>query len=153
MRSVFSKVIFAGLMACVVPALSGAQDIGLITREMRAYFDEGVKLQQSGNYAAATTAYQKVLLVTPQSPMRKYILNNFGVMFLAQGDVAAAEQSFREALALDPEYTTARENLGIIIEKRMSRCEALEYWAQLYKFDQRKPKEAALEILSPDQKK
>jgi tetratricopeptide (TPR) repeat protein len=77
-----------------------------------------------------------VLLVDPYNPdWKKFILNNQGIMYAQQGDLEKAEAAFNEALKIDPEYETAKLNLGFIYEQRRSRLESIEYWLKVLNID------------------
>jgi len=114
----------------------------LTSKEAVNYYNEGVKLQKDSNFAAADLNYQKALLLDPNNTnWQKLILNNRGLMFAKIGDLENAEVSFKAALRIDPNYKPAQLNLGLVIERRFSRCEALEYWAKLFNWESSKPKE------------
>ena len=118
----------------------------LTANEAMSYFNEGVKAQIAEDYNAAKTAYQKVLLIAPSDiKWKKFITNNFGIIFVKQGEFEMAEENFREVLAMDPQYTPAQMNLGLIYEKRKTRLESLEYWVKLFHLEQMKPQSYLME--------
>jgi len=135
------------VVAVVVLCLSGVVYAGGLTaQEAMNYFNEGVKAQMAEDYNAAKTAYQKCILVAPSDlKWKKFIANNFGIIYLKQGELGKAEENFKEALALDPDYKPAQLNLGMIYEKRKTRLEALEYWAKVFHIEQMKPKSYLME--------
>jgi len=119
---------------------------GKASGECAAYFNEGVKAQKGGHMDTAETSYKKTLLVEPaEIDYRKYIANNRGIMYAKQGDLDKAEKAFKEALSIDPQYKAAELNLGLIYEKRRSRCESLEYWSKIFDLDSLKPKNFVIE--------
>ncbi len=71
-------------------------------------FDQGVTAQQNGDDHAAMQHFDKAQQLAPEQP-EPY--NNAGIIYLNQGDKANAEAMFRKALAVDPNYAPARQNL------------------------------------------
>ena len=71
-------------------------------------FDSAMQAKNSGNDAAALDHYKNAARIEPEQP-EPY--NNAGLIYLEQGDRANAEAMFRKALAADPNYEPARDNL------------------------------------------
>jgi tetratricopeptide (TPR) repeat protein len=71
-------------------------------------FDAGVEAKKSGDDAKALQHYDKAATLAPEQP-EPY--NNAGLIYLGQGDDANAEAMFRKALAADPNYAPAKQNL------------------------------------------
>jgi protein O-GlcNAc transferase len=65
------------------------------------------------NFAAALETYDRLVTMIPQPGPE--IWNNRGICQQRLGDRAAAEQSFRRALALKPESAEINANLGILL--------------------------------------
>ena len=108
----------------------------LTSKEAVNYFSEGVKLQESGNFIAAESFYQKVLLVDPGNPgWKKAILNNRAVIFAQQGFPDDAEDLLIKSLRVDPDYLPAKLNLGFIYEQRRSELESIKYWLKVLNID------------------
>jgi tetratricopeptide (TPR) repeat protein len=125
----------------------------LISKEAVNYFNAAVKAQKLSNFLDAETNYQKALILAPNNAeYQKLILNNRGIMFLQMGDLEKADASFRAALQMDPNYQAAQINLGLMNEKLLSRCEALEYWAKLYDWEKTKPRDFVLSECPPVEK-
>lgn len=61
------------------------------------------------DYAAAETELRALLTLTPQDAAA---LNMLGLALVAQNRPAPARESFEQALAVDPAFTPARENLA-----------------------------------------
>ncbi|MBI4706373.1 MAG: hypothetical protein HY761_00395 [Candidatus Omnitrophica bacterium] len=113
----------------------------LVSPEAGRYFNEAIKAQKSGDFEKAKIGYNKTLLLDPNNlDWQKFILNNYGIMFVESGDFEKAESAFLEVLEIDPDYEPAKINLGILYDKRKSRLEALEYWAKLYNWEAGKPR-------------
>jgi hypothetical protein len=81
----------------------------------------GVALGMNGKGEAAERIFRLVLLEDPARPLA---LTNLGYLRALQGDYAAAETYYRKALALDPDFAQARENLDAlrqVLKKRADR--------------------------------
>jgi len=109
---------------------------GLASKEVITHFNDGVKAQRAGNLRDAFTAYQTAILLAPEdNTYRKFILNNTGVLYARRGDVETAKNMFRDALSLDPNYTKANLNLGLIYYRAGDRAIAAEYLMRAYNID------------------
>jgi tetratricopeptide (TPR) repeat protein len=83
---------------------------------------------------------------SPKDPgYQKFILNNMGIIYALRSVIDRAEDGFKEALSMDPNYRPAQLNLGLIYEKKKDRIEALEYWAKIFDKDGFKPKDFVVE--------
>jgi Flp pilus assembly protein TadD len=71
---------------------------------------------------AAAGAFAKALALHPSHPVA---LNSFGVLLMDLGDLARAEQFFRDALMVLPEHPAARANLEALLEQRSSSSDAV----------------------------
>ena len=112
----------------------------------REHFARGVVAQEGGNFIEAEDCYQKALLIDPSNAnLRKFVMQNRAVMYAKEGDFQKAETAFNALLRIDPNYKIAELNLGIIYDQKKSRLEALEYWAKMFKLEDQKPKDFALE--------
>ncbi|MDD5432033.1 MAG: tetratricopeptide repeat protein [Candidatus Omnitrophica bacterium] len=148
----FRKVCFLVSLLVLCSKFCFAQE--LIPKEAADYYVKGVQEQKAGNFDAANMNYQKTLLMDPNNTKwNKFILNNRGVMFAQSGDLETAEKAFKEVLRMDPDYTPAKLNLGLIIDKRRSKCESLEYWAKVFNLEKRKPRELFVDEGLPKAKK
>jgi len=139
------------LCVCLLTTLSCAVVHAgeLTTPDAVRYFNEGVNAQKGGNLGVALSSYGKASLLSPM--FDKYILHNKGVMYARQGDLQTAEKVFLEILRIDPEYMPAKVNLGLIYDRQNDKLKALQYWANLYRLEDMKPKEFVLE--GPSQNK
>ncbi len=117
----------------------------MLTAEALQYYNEGVRMQQKGNYVAAEIAYRKFIMLSPKDmEHRKRIINNIGVMYTRMGQIDKAEEAFREVLQLQPDYMPAKLNLGLVYELKGQEMRALQYWARLFELDKMKPKDFVL---------
>ncbi len=134
-------VVLAAVFIATIAGVSFGSGTGSASGEYLSYFNEGLKAQQRGDLNTAETSYRKTLLLQPQdNDCRKYIFNNMGIIYANRGDVDRAEEAFNTALTIDPDYLVAQKNLGLIYDARMTKQEALEYWAKVFKLDEMRPK-------------
>ncbi len=75
----------------------------------------GLCLLEQGKPADAAEIYRKLTRLLPQAPIQ---WNNLGTAERAAGQVLAAEDAYRHALALDPGYYEAQMNLGYLFLER-----------------------------------
>ena len=126
----------------------------LSSKEAMGYFSQGVEAQRKGDAFQANVFYQKALLLDSKSKdLKKYIHNNYGVMYFKSGEAAKAEEFFNEALAIDQDYFPARVNLGFIYDLKRDELTAMKYWMKLFKIDLAsvKPKDFIVEQLQMQQ--
>jgi tetratricopeptide (TPR) repeat protein len=140
------KMLFLFLSILFLYNFSFAQ--GMASGEAVNYFNQGVRWQRDGDLRAARAAYDKARLTDPNNlNLRKFILNNTGVMYLKQRELKKAEEAFRAALNIDPNYKPAQFNLGLVYDLQGDRLKALEYWVKIFKIkiEEQKPKDFILE--------
>ena len=136
-------VLFFGLLLFMGSSMAGK----LAEDEAITYYNDGVAAQKEGKFFNAVTAYKKVLLMAPNNTdIQKFIANNMGVMYVKKGDLAMAEWSFKEALAIDPTYKPAQMNLGLIYDIKGNRAQAIEYWYKVFEVDKHKPKDFLIQV-------
>ncbi|MEM7001253.1 MAG: XrtA/PEP-CTERM system TPR-repeat protein PrsT [Pseudomonadota bacterium] len=81
---------------------------------------------QQGDYGEAKAAIERILETNPDNPIGH---NLRGALYLNDQDPAAAEQSFRKALELDPGFAPARRNLAALLESTQGADAAREVYA------------------------
>lgn len=91
---------------CPLPSPSRAQ----------AAFDEGVRCQDAGQWAAAEAAFEQALRHQPDLAAA---WNNLGLLAEARGDAAAACAAYEQALALDASLYAAWLNLATLLSTQM----------------------------------
>lgn len=69
-----------------------------------------------------------------ESPMALVAYFNLGATLSSAGDDLAAEQSYRQAIALKPDFIQAYLNLGTVLERLGRDEEALEQWRKVLDF-------------------
>jgi tetratricopeptide (TPR) repeat protein len=77
-----------------------------------ATFEEAVRLEQAGEFAAAADCYRKLLL--DDGPDAEVWFNLANVLH-AMGETQAAIERFHDAVGLDPEFTDAWNNLANLL--------------------------------------
>jgi Flp pilus assembly protein TadD len=102
----------------------------LLGDEAKKYYAEGIAAQKKGDVSAATTAYQKALLLFKPGDLdyQKSAYNNMAVISAQNGDLENAKAMFEEILNLDPDYKEANFNLGILFSEMGDYRRALEYF-------------------------
>jgi predicted O-linked N-acetylglucosamine transferase (SPINDLY family) len=92
----------------------------------------------AANRAADAVQLYRDWITTNASPARYVAQFNLGVLLANQNDPAGAEQAYRAALALVPDFVQAHLNLGTVLERLGRPDEALAAWR------------TALALASPD---
>ena len=87
----------------------------LLSEEAIGYYNDGVKAQKSGDFYNADINYQKSILLDVDC--KKFVFNNYGVMYAEKEDMQRAETAFKEALAIDPDYNAVILNLSLLYLK------------------------------------
>jgi len=142
------RIVFMLAISLLLAGIACAGE--LVAQEAITYYKEGVKAQKGSNFEAADVSYKKCLLVDPSNRnWKKYIFNNYGIMYAKQGDMESAEKAFNEALKIDPDYLPAKLNLGFVYDKRRTELEAIKYWLKALNIDlnQVRPKDFVIEDL------
>jgi len=75
-----------------------------------AEFQKGVLAYQGKDFKAATTAFKRVVEVTPKHAPAQYLL---GASYLGQGDFKKARKPFETAIKIDPGLIEAQRDLGV----------------------------------------
>jgi predicted O-linked N-acetylglucosamine transferase (SPINDLY family) len=76
------------------------------------------------------TLYRNWLAHTP-SPLAYAVHFNLGVSLFGLEDIAGAEQCYRQAIAIKPDFIEAHLNLGTLLEQRKEFDEALALWGKV----------------------
>jgi len=91
----------------------------------------GEKLYSDGNVDQAKTIFESVIEKQPSNYMA---LNNLGVIYYNEGDIATAEQYFLKAIATNEDYTDAILNLALLFiesSKIEKACLCLEKYTSI----------------------
>ncbi len=80
--------------------------------DWKLYSAEGAILDQQGNPGEARAAYQKALQTAPGEAS---IYNNLALSYLLTSDLANAEKTLRQALALPGATSRMRQNLALVL--------------------------------------
>lgn len=102
----------------------------ILAREMSAVglIGQVEAMVGAGEPALAQQAYKLWLDLNPDDPARAAILFNLAVMLAATGELAAARDGYREALAINPDFHPASINLGAVLERMGAPAEAANTW-------------------------
>ena len=96
--------------------------------------------RQLGWWKDGMTVYERVLAVTDDN---YFVMNNYGVHKMRAGDFQAAEKWMRMSLTLQPGYSKALGNLGILYTNTGRYAQALPYFAAAIAKDTLEPSELA----------
>lgn len=91
-------------------------------------FDRAVQAINAGDYPAAETTLNQLLLA---SPNHLGALQNLGLVYSRTGRLDSAIGTYRRALELSPKHRGLLMNLGVALMKRESYAEAAPVFAQL----------------------
>lgn len=89
-------------------------------------------LLKEKNPIGAAQLYQQWVNENKQAPLLYAALFNLGAIYSEAGDLAASEETYREALRLQPNFFQALFNLGTVLEKQKRFDEALASWAKIF---------------------
>jgi len=95
--------------------------------EARAYRDQGLKYQQTGNMDSALVFYQKAIEL---DSLYAVAYNDLGVIYEAKGETDRAEGSYLSAIKIDPSYLSACTNLALFYENKRDFNKAAIYWGK-----------------------
>ncbi len=93
-----------------------------------AYNLLGIIESEEQDYPNALDAFQKALLLAPQSSQAH---NNIGNVYLSEKKVDLAEKEFRIVLRIDPQNQDANYNLGLLLIAKGSPAEAIQYFDRI----------------------
>ena len=94
---------------------------------INALIDQCGVLEQGPTAPLSVILYQ-TWLKRSQSPHAHLIYFNLGAALNNLGEVAAAEDAYRQALALSPGFVQPRINLGLLLERKGEPEKAIEEW-------------------------
>ncbi|HEX6971046.1 MAG TPA: tetratricopeptide repeat protein [Limnochordia bacterium] len=84
-------------------------------REVEAAIEQAAVARQEGRYAAAVALLQEAMRWRHRLDALYYHLGN---VYYDAGDLAAAEASYRRAIAINPAHQNAHHNLGVVLKRR-----------------------------------
>lgn len=132
----------AATASAVEPLLHQARAGRLTLPEL---LDHAGRLTQQGLSEASALLYEQWIAHTA-SPLRHLACFNWGTVLGSLGRTAQAEQAYRQALALAPDFKQARLNLGHQLENQGRADEALATWRPVAEEDTPAGDVAALEL-------
>ncbi|HYB96323.1 MAG TPA: tetratricopeptide repeat protein [Vicinamibacterales bacterium] len=92
--------------------------------ELKKIFEEGVNASRSGNHDAAIERFTAALVISPQCFDCQF---NIGVAYMGKKDDKAAEEAWKKALELKPDYAEALNALSTLYnnQKRFDEAAAM----------------------------
>jgi tetratricopeptide (TPR) repeat protein len=105
------------------PAGGGIKDE--LRQQAAFYREEGLKLQDMGNWKEALAMYMKARELDPTSAI---VYNDIGVVYENQGKLGVAEEAYLKAIDIDPQLAPAYSNLAMLYESQRDLPKALAYW-------------------------
>jgi len=110
-------------MTIVLAPATAANDGGKAA-ELKKVFEEGVAASRAGNHDAAIERFNAALTVSPQCFDCEF---NIGVAYLAKKDEKQAEEAWKKALEMKPEYAEAMTALSTLYnnQKRFDEAAAM----------------------------
>jgi protein O-mannosyl-transferase len=91
-----------------------------------------ITVNQNTTWADDITFYKYTL---DSHPLDYKLHYNLGNAYLRHNMFDEAERGYRKALAFNPEYVYALNNLGLVFEKRGDKRQALEFYKKAYSLD------------------
>jgi tetratricopeptide (TPR) repeat protein len=90
---------------------------------------KGYEEQNKGNFELALSHYTKAVSLGLETAV---IYNDLGVVNEYRGDLASAEENYRKALKLDPEYLPAYTNLAYLYKRQGRTDLAIQFFGERY---------------------
>jgi len=84
--------------------------------EQEDFFQQGLKLMETGKWKEAEQAFQASIAMGDCLPQP---WGNLGICLMMQERYDESEEALRRALVIDPEYTIAKNNLAKLAESRL----------------------------------
>jgi tetratricopeptide (TPR) repeat protein len=94
-----------------------------VSSEVKASFENGLKLSQEGKYAEAIDEYKKALEKDPEQP---YVLANMADAMSKLDKNDEALQAYQKAIALKPDDAAMYTNMGVLLGKMGKTAESQE---------------------------
>ncbi len=92
------------------------------------WLEMGIVLRRAEDFAAAAKATAKAVSLGAQDAQ---VLSNLASMYVQTGDTARAEAAAMEALKLDPSFSAAWVNLGVVHESRDDIAKAIQVYEKV----------------------
>ena len=116
-----------------------------VERPLPELVDQAQELAGQGRSDLAMALYRD-WLASAQQPLRFIAWFNLGTLLGAAGEPLQAQQAYREALALKPDFHQARLNLGHQLEQDRRVDEAMAEWRRVLEAPDGAPPEPALRL-------
>jgi tetratricopeptide (TPR) repeat protein len=93
-----------------------------VAERVRVYNEEGVHLFQHGDYLTARQCFEMALALQPEDAGLQF---NIGKCYYRQGNVAKAEEMYRDCLNREPNHARCRHALAVLLVNTKRRKEAV----------------------------
>ncbi len=104
--------------------------------QAKAYFNEGMRLHEAGDFPAAIAAYKKSL---DKDPKNKLVHHYLALVLSQSGDDQASIPEFRTALNIDYNFVQCRNNYALVLKKLGQTREAMNLFKQCIQIDPKYP--------------
>lgn len=95
------------------------KSIELVPSFFNSYIYRGLIYVATNRYTTAIPEYTKAIQIVGANDPRAYLAyNNRGYAYEMSGNLSQAASDYRKALELNPEFTTARDNLNRVLQKQ-----------------------------------
>lgn len=94
---------------------------------LQSMMNSAILMQESGRKELRPLAYQRLYTVMERQPENDRIYFNLGMLSMDDGDPAQAEQWFKKAITLRPDFRSALFNLALLLNEHKRPLEALPY--------------------------
>jgi tetratricopeptide (TPR) repeat protein len=129
----------AWLRALLLAALAGASVLAqqpAVAKEAQTLLETGQTAYEQGRYDDALRAYNKALALSANSPKTGALAElRIGNLFMSQQKFADAATVFQKAIALDPDYALAYNNLGEALGESRQFNSALQSFSKAIALD------------------
>jgi len=119
-----TRVVLGKMSEMTIVLAPGAGGDGGKAAELKKIFEEGVAASRAGNHDAAIEKFNSALTVSPQCFDCQF---NIGVAYLAKKDEKQAEEAWKKALEMKPDYAEAMTALSTLYnnQKRFDEAAAM----------------------------
>jgi tetratricopeptide (TPR) repeat protein len=116
-------LVLEGKMDDAYPHFQAAEEIN--PHDPMSHFNVGAYLQQHNQLHEAVQQYETTIRLTTDRPLLASTYANLGTAYRTLGDYAKAEESYQQALQLNPEQFNAYLGRGVLLEKQGKLDEAI----------------------------
>ena len=104
------------------------------SEHLQSLMNSAILMQESGKADLRPLAYERLYKVMDKQPENDRIYFNLGMLSMDDGYTNKAENWFKKAIALRPDFRSALFNLALLLERSTRPLEALPYLDSLLKY-------------------